>query len=228
MANQQSWSWTLVLNAVVANGSSVDILTPDYDPTSDPASAQVAVDNQVLAIPAEASVTFNGPTATITNSSGDDWPIGAQVYLYVAAVTPAYAQVTKYGNSIAYNPTSTTSTTYVMMGLNLVLSDVIATAAWITCDGQITNGANNGETDCVLCWGQGAAPVWGVAQAGTVVTQPARYKSTAAGDFVPFSLSAVCHPLTPGQSYWFDLAVKTVGTGAAQVMDVDFSAHGLA
>jgi hypothetical protein len=142
--------------------------------------------------------------------------------------TLTFAPIAKYGSSTNYNPTGSASTTYVMMGLALSLAPEVATGAWITADGQITNSANNGETDVVVCYGTGTAPANGAAQTGTIVGQPARYKSTAANDFVPFSLTSLITGLTSGTTYWIDLAVKAVGGGTARVMDLDFNAHGLA
>jgi len=142
--------------------------------------------------------------------------------------TLTFAPIVKYGSATNYNPTGTASASYVMMGLALSLAPEVASGAWVTADGQITNSANNGETDVVVCYGTGTAPLNGAAQIGTIVGQPARYKSTAANDFVPFSLTSLIPNLTSGATYWIDLAVKAVGGGTARVMDLDFSAHGLA
>jgi hypothetical protein len=142
--------------------------------------------------------------------------------------TNTFAPVTQYAKSAAFNPSGTTSAAYVMMGMALTLTPIAAAGGWITADGQITNSSNNSETDCVICFGAGVAPAWGDAQTGTILTQPARYKATAAGDFTPFSLTGVVSGLTAGTPYWFDIAVKTVSGGTAQIMDVDFSVLGLA
>jgi hypothetical protein len=82
----KSWSWSLLLNAAVADQEAVDVPTPDYDAAfADPASAQLAVDNDVVALPDKATVTFNGETATVVNLTGAEWPAGQTVYVYVAA-----------------------------------------------------------------------------------------------------------------------------------------------
>jgi hypothetical protein len=144
-------------------------------------------------------------------------------------VEVTFAPTTGYGESIVTNPTGTASATYVMMGMNLALPAIIAaTALWVTCDGQITNSANNGETDCVICYGTGTPPVNGAAQVGTIAGQPARYKATAANDFTPFSLTALIQGVVKGQIYWIDVAVKTVGGGTGRVMDLDLCTFGLA
>jgi hypothetical protein len=155
----------------------------------------------------------------------------AQVALAGATggVEVTFAPTTGYAESIVTNPTGTASTTYVMMGMNLQLPPIVAsTALWVTTDGQITNSANNGETDCVVCYGTGAPPVNGAAQVGTIAGQAARYKATAANDFTPFSLTALIQGVAKGQVYWLDLAVKTVGGGTGRVMDLDLCAFGLA
>jgi hypothetical protein len=224
----RSWGWKYNLPANVNDGGTVDVPTPGYDARSDIDSAELALNDEVVPVPGEATVVFNGATATVTNLTGATWLQDSQLYLYVSLPETTPAPVTKYGASTVYNPAATPSTTYVMMGLNLILSDVVSTAVWITCDGQITNTANNGETDVVICFGPGMSPAWGDPQVGTIVTQPARYKSTAANDFVPFSLTGLATGIAGGQEYWFDLALKTIGIGSAQVMDVDFVAHGLA
>jgi len=144
-----------------------------------------------------------------------------------------FAPVTGYGESSVYNPTGTANTSWTMMGMGLVSAMVsgtatVATAAWVTCDGQITNNSNNGETDIIICYGTGTSPMNGAPLTGTVASQSARYKATAANDFVPFSLTALIEGLVGGTVYWFDLAMKTVGGGTGKVTEVDFSVHGLA
>jgi hypothetical protein len=93
----KSWSWSLILQGAVADQASVDIATPDYDETlTDPASIQLAVEALVVAVPGQATVTFNGATATVVNLTGSSWPPGAAVYVYAAAKGASgdtYAQV---------------------------------------------------------------------------------------------------------------------------------------
>jgi hypothetical protein len=81
----KSWSWRLRLTAAVADQASVDVPTPDYDAAlADPASAELAVDNDVVTLPDKGTVAFNGLSATVTNLTGSTWPQGDEVYVYVA------------------------------------------------------------------------------------------------------------------------------------------------
>ena len=82
----KSWSWSLLLNAAVADQASVDVATPDYDAALvDPNSVELAVGNDVVALPDQATVAFSGATATVTNLTGAEWASGETVYIYVKA-----------------------------------------------------------------------------------------------------------------------------------------------
>ena len=157
-------------------------------------------------------------TTPLQAGSGDPTATGAITF----------APVTKYGSATNYNPTGTASATYVMMGLGLTLAPEVATGAWVTADGQITNSSNNSVTECVICYGTGTPPVNGAVQAGTIASQAARYKATAGGDYVPFSITCLIEGLTKGTTYWLDAAVRAPSGGTASITDLDFTVVGLA
>jgi hypothetical protein len=143
--------------------------------------------------------------------------------------TSIFSPNTGYGKSSVVNPVGTASTSYVMMGLAVTLPPIVAaTALWTTFDGQISNSANNGECDGVICYGTGTPPNNGDPQTGTIVSSATRYKSTAANDYVPFSLTTLITGVSKGQTYWLDMALKAVGGGTATLTDVDASVAGLA
>ena len=128
--------------------------------------------------------------------------------------------------SVAASP-GTASADYVMQGIDLTLATVIASRAWVTVNGQVTNDKNGGQTDVVLCYGEGAPPANGDPQAGTILTSPASFVSTSGGGaFLPFSLTAMIAEIVPETDYWFDLAVR-VTTGNGNVANVDLCAMGL-
>jgi hypothetical protein len=87
LAMPKSSSWSVTLAAAVADQATVAVPTPGLDvDVIDLNSAELAVDNKEVVIPAEATVDFgDGSTATVTNLTGQEWPQGAVVYLYVAA-----------------------------------------------------------------------------------------------------------------------------------------------
>ena len=138
-----------------------------------------------------------------------------------------FAPIVIYGASSVPNPAATGSTTYVMMGIGLMMTPIYASAAQITADAQVNNTVNGAETDVVVCYGTGPAPAWGVAQTGTIATQPARYRSSSVNSFTPFSLTALLTGLISGTTYWIDLAVK-VTSGSGFVTELNMNVHGLA
>jgi hypothetical protein len=83
----KSASWSVILTTAVADGASVEVPTPGLDLAAiDPESAQLAVDNDVVPMPDKATVDYgDGSKATITNLTGEEWPSGVTVYLYVEA-----------------------------------------------------------------------------------------------------------------------------------------------
>jgi hypothetical protein len=153
------------------------------------------------------------------------WCNGAQ-WLVLGGAAPFVAA----GQVVVANPASTTSTTYIMMGLGLSFTSALG-RAFVTIDGQIMNSNNNGETYAQLMWGVGAAPVYGVpppAGAAVIGTQ-IRYKSTSSaggGAFVPFSQSGMITGLPPGQQIWIGLALRVI-SGTGSVQDIALSAHEL-
>lgn len=169
-----------------------------------------------------------GPTGA-TGPQGEglpDAPINGRYYVrqdgqWVLIPPATAAQVS------APNPPSTTKTTWTMAGLNFSFTPVLlATRAIVTCDGQISNSASNGETDAQLVFGHGAPPSAGddMPVDGVALGSPIRFKSTTSsggGSFTPFSQSALVLGLSSDQPIWIDLAVKVVtGTGAVQDIDI--------
>jgi hypothetical protein len=82
----KSASWSLLLNAAVADQASVEVSTPGYDAALvDANSVELAVGNDVVVVPDQATVAFSGAAATVTNLTGAEWASGETVYIYVEA-----------------------------------------------------------------------------------------------------------------------------------------------
>ena len=81
----KSWGWSLLLSSAVPDQETIDVATPGYDAELiDTASVELAVANQVIEED-EGGVVFNGDTATVTNTSGEEWASGDLVYVYAEA-----------------------------------------------------------------------------------------------------------------------------------------------
>jgi hypothetical protein len=133
------------------------------------------------------------------------------------------------GNSAALtigggNPTGTTSTTGVMMGLGSTfhLTPAYAPRIKVTIYGQISNTTNGDAAVARIYYGTGTAPTNGVAPTGTNsgFQQSVANNASNGGQFFPFSLSAIITGLTPGTAYWFDLDMIAISGGTASVQNV--------
>jgi hypothetical protein len=138
--------------------------------------------------------------------------------LWVVIPAAAAGQITSAA------PAGTNRTVWTMMGLNLSVTPLLlATRAIVTCDGQITNSVNNGETDAQLVYGIGIPPINGdpLPAGATLLGSQIRFKATSGGGaFTPFSQSGLITGLTSGQTIWIDLALRVI-TGNGSLQDID-------
>jgi hypothetical protein len=124
-------------------------------------------------------------------------------------------------------PFSTSSTSYVMMGIGItaVPDD---SQALVIMDGQLTNNTNGHYTTVVVCYGTGPPPNPGDPLTGTMLTQSSSFQaSSGGGSNGPFSLAGIITGITINAPYWFDLAVL-VTAGLGTVSNVDATAHVIA
>jgi hypothetical protein len=85
-----SWGWSYALLNDVQPQATAQVATPGLDMSAmDPATAQLALDGFVLVVGTDASVTFDGANATVTNLSAEVWEAGQNLYVYVAAQADA-------------------------------------------------------------------------------------------------------------------------------------------
>jgi hypothetical protein len=158
------------------------------------------------------------PPPGISDAANDGQPYVRQSLLWAKLPAAAAAQIS------APAPAGTNRTVWTMMGLNLVVTPLLlATRAVVTCDGQITNSINNGETDAQLVMGTGTPPNNGDAlpATATLLGSQIRFKATSGGGaFTPFSQSGLITGLSSNQAIWIDLALKAV-TGMGSLEDID-------
>lgn len=117
------------------------------------------------------------------------------------------------------NPTGTSSTSLVMMGLDVAFTPESTGSVWITVVGQLVNSTAGKGVQGNIKTGTGTAPVNGAANTGT-----SRGVSTAWSDVpstsIPFILEGFATGLTLGTAYWCDLAVEAISSGTATVSGV--------
>lgn len=124
-------------------------------------------------------------------------------------------------NGVPSDPTGTTSSTAVMMGLGVStcrITPVNSTRFDVMIDGSAFNTSAAGVVTVQLRYGTGSGPANGAAATGTAIgnTVVLENGSGTALD-VGFSRRAIITGLTPGTTIWVDLAVGTSGLGTSSV-----------
>lgn len=124
------------------------------------------------------------------------------------------------------DPTETTSTSYVMMGLGATwkLTPNSSGACILSVNGSMSNSTAGAGGRTYATYGTGTAPANGDALTGTRFIGDSGSVSINANDPSPFSGAHLVTGLTVGTAYWIDCAVKTDGTGTAKIADVIVSA----
>ena len=117
------------------------------------------------------------------------------------------------------NPTGTTSTTGVMMGLGrqatpttFALTAPTSGNVLITASGTLANNVANGAGWVGLYYGTGLAPANGAAVTGGGIVQAVNFRAQAANDSTPFCFAGVLSGLVAGTTYWIDLYAAATGT----------------
>ena len=117
------------------------------------------------------------------------------------------------------NPTATTSTTGVMMGVgsSCTITPNVSGAVkfWVT--GHGSNATNADTVTIQIRYGTGAAPANGAALTGTAIGKAVSLTSPVGSQVFPFALVAYQSGLTVGTTHWIDVTV-TSGTGGSAVV----------
>lgn len=119
----------------------------------------------------------------------------------------------------ALNPTGTTSTTGVMMGMGgtFTLTTLYSSRVHviITGNGRISLASNN--LTITGYYGTGGAPANGAAITGTQFGRAAVIFNSVAGAEETWVIIALLTGVSPGTPYWFDVSVATSTSGTALV-----------
>lgn len=118
------------------------------------------------------------------------------------------------------NPSGTTSTTSVMMGLNGAITPVLTGRVLLIITGVILNNTIGDGSTVQASYGTGAAPSNAGALAGTQVGAPLAFVASTAAGQAPFAAVAIITGLVNNTTYWLDAALKAVTGGTATIKDV--------
>lgn len=131
---------------------------------------------------------------------------------------------------LSANPPATNSGSYICCGLALTFGPTSLTKAWVTADGMIYNGTNNGETRTAMIYGSGTPPAYGTpfGPGHNVIGQALRFIATGGGGtFAPFSMTRVASGLQANTKYWFDMILVGVSGSTAMLNGLTICAQGL-
>ena len=126
--------------------------------------------------------------------------------------------------STPLNPTGTTNTTGLMMGLNQTMTPVKSGNVLVTICGVVANSTTADGATWQIRAGTGGAPANAAALTGTA------YGSLQAMTYltgvlkVPFSVTALITGLTIGTAIWIDMSLAAVTGGTATATSVAVSA----
>lgn len=118
------------------------------------------------------------------------------------------------------NPTGTTSTTGVMMGLALTFTPKKTGRVKVYVSFNITNNTAGDGATAQLAYGTGTAPTNGAAVTGTAIGQAQSAVAASASQPEGITLVAVVTGLTVGTAYWFDVILKAVTGGTASISSI--------
>lgn len=121
------------------------------------------------------------------------------------------------------DPTGTTNTTGLMMGLAGSFTPAVTGRVLITISGDVQNNTNGDGAKFQIRYGTGAAPANAAALTGTAVGGLVNMLVAAANQRLPFSLNAIVTGLTVGTAYWLDIGLAAVTGGTAAAKNISIS-----
>jgi hypothetical protein len=156
------------------------------------------------------------------------YQVDTKQYWRLLSTAPTWGQInppTVVVVTTPTNPTGTTSTAGVAMGLNQVFTPIRSGTALVTVSGSVTNSAASGGSSMLLAYGSGTPPTNGLAGAGLGASLGsairAQNNASMAAAIIPFSISAVITGMTLGTAYWLDLILAAVTSGTATVSAIN-------
>lgn len=132
---------------------------------------------------------------------------------------PEYLPMNRVDIKEFATPTTTTSTTYVMLGLKkyLLIQNTGEVLIHIICSAYNTLQA--GGVEIQLAYGTGVAPNSGDAATGTVISNYATHTSSNANATGGLSVLAIISGLVRGTKYWFDIQWDCTTAGGTATID---------
>jgi hypothetical protein len=130
--------------------------------------------------------------------------------------------------STPLNPTGTSNTSGLMMGLAQLITPQVTGRVLVTICGSIANNTNADGAAVEIRMGTGSAPANAGALTGTIYGSQATFTNMPTANAKwGFSLTALVTGLTVGTQYWIDVDLKAITGGTATISSVTVSANEL-
>jgi hypothetical protein len=144
------------------------------------------------------------------------------IWSRIGTVAPAHAS-----SVTSSQPTGTTSTTGVMMGIAGSITPTRSGVVVVSVEGDVSNGTASDGASIGLRTGTGNAPANAAALQGTLQgSLNAINNASTAALRMPFTVSGI-FTLTLAVPNWIDLSLAAITGGTATVFDVNYWAHEL-
>lgn len=193
--------------------------------------------------------SLNGPLQANAGAVSATTSIGATYGGTGLTATPTYGQVLVGNSSGGYtltatsslglsstsatsqstpvDPSTTNSTTGVMMGLANSVTPSKSGTILVHVSGDTDNNTIGDGAQMQIRYGTGSAPSNGAALAGTAAGSAVKMTNPSIATLSvgrsPFSLNAVVTGLTVGATYWIDISLAAITGGTARVRDISIS-----
>ena len=122
------------------------------------------------------------------------------------------------------DPTGTTSTSLVMMGLAGSITPNSTGRIMIFLSGDCSNNTTADGVGVQISYGTGTAPSNGGSLAGTQIGGLVTFTALTGVLTVPFALNAAVQNLVLGTAYWIDLALKAITANTASASNISITA----
>ncbi len=122
------------------------------------------------------------------------------------------------------DPTGTTNTTGLMMGLAGAITPNVTGKVLIHISGDIASDTSGDGANVQIRTGTGTAPANAAALTGTAAGGLVKFVAAANAQKAPFSLSAIVSGLTISTAIWIDVGLAAVTGGTATIKDISISA----
>ena len=221
-ARARRWGWRLITACLFVIGLSLPLMGTGFRPSAT-FFTNPTLTGTVAGTPTWASAqTFPGLTLTGNLAGGSNTVTAATVNATTAYQFNSSAFAT--ASASPADPTGTTSTTGVMMGLAGSITTRTGRAVVIV-TGTIADSIANDGGQVQIRYGTGTAPTNGAALTGTAVGSLQQFTAGAtAAAKGGFAVAAVVTGLTGGTAYWLDLSLAAITGGTATITGVSIAA----